>query len=185
MKNFKWMVVVSLASAGVGLAGGVFAAKSKEIVVTPAADVKFQPLDPADKEGKGPQIAVVFGDIKKKGTPLGFLFKAPANFKPGPHSHTSDDYAVIVKGTLHNFAPGDEGKGLTPGGTWYQPGKVVHDNHCEAGSECVAFVYTPNGFDFIPAKVEGAKAETKGDAKPAAKADAPKAEPTKVEAAKK
>ena len=33
-----------------------------------------------------------------------------------------------------------------------QPANVVHDNHCEAGSECLVFVYLPKGFDFKPAK---------------------------------
>jgi hypothetical protein len=171
-KNLKWMVAVALVSGALGAAGGVMAAKNKEIVLTPAADVKFQPMDPNDKEGKGPQISVVFGDPKKK-APIGFLLKVPAGMKAGAHSHSSDDYAVIVKGTMHNFAPGDEGKGLTAGGTWFQPGKMVHDNHCEAGSECLQFVYMPNGLDFIPAKTEA-----KADAKPA------KAEPAKVEGAK-
>ena len=63
MKNVKWLVAVSLVSAGLGVAGGVFAAKAKEIVITPAADVKFQPIDPNDKEGKGPQMAKRFLEL--------------------------------------------------------------------------------------------------------------------------
>jgi len=125
---------------------------AKQMKVTPAEDVKFMPLDPNDKEGKGPQISVVFGDIKKK-APMGFFLKLPAGFKPGPHMHTSDDYAVIVKGVVHNFPPGtDTGKGIGVGGTWHQPGNQPHDNWCEEGSECVLFVYVPKGFDFKPAK---------------------------------
>src|SRR6185295_9395972 len=53
MKNLKWMLAVFVVGAGLGAAGGVLAAKNKEIVVTPDADVKFQPLDPSDKDGKG------------------------------------------------------------------------------------------------------------------------------------
>jgi hypothetical protein len=156
MKNVRWIVVASLVSAGMGLGAGVFAAKGKEIVVTPAEQMKFQPLDPADKEGKGPQIAVVFGDLKKKG-PIGFLFKAPPGFKPGPHTHSSDDYAVILKGPMHNFAPGgDEGPAVGLGGTWFQPGKMVHDNHCSGSEECLAFVYLPKGFDFKPVPTKAA-----------------------------
>ena len=57
---------------------------------------------------------------------------------------------------MHNFAPGgDEGKALGPGGHWFQPGKMVHDNHCEEkGGTCLSFVYMPKGFDFMPAKVD-------------------------------
>lgn len=159
--KIKWLFVVPLFTGALGFAGGVFAEKkSKEIAITPAADVKFMPIDPNDKEGKGPQISLVFGDLKKKG-PVGVLLKTMPGFRPGPHSHTSDDYAIGITGLAHNYAPGtDEGKALGPGGFWFQPGKMVHDNHCEeAGGPCMSFVYMPNGFDFIPAK---APAEPKG-----------------------
>jgi hypothetical protein len=158
MKHLKWMILVSLVSAGLGAAGGVFAAKSKEIVVTPDSDLKFQPLDPTDKEGKSPQMAVVFGDVKKKG-PIGYLLKVPAGSTSPAHMHTSDDYAVIIKGALSNYAPGADGKAIGPGGTWFQPGHVAHVNHCEAGAPCEVFVYMPNGFDFMPAKTETPKTE--------------------------
>jgi quercetin dioxygenase-like cupin family protein len=151
MKSMKWAVLLAVGAA-MGFAGGVYAgAAKKEMVVTPAADVKWAPLDPKDTEGKGPQMSVLFGDPKKKGSPLGVLMHFPAGFTPGPHTHSSDDYAVVIKGTQHNFAGDDKGPGVGPGSTWYQPGKQVHNNECEAGSDCVLFVYTPNGFDFQPA----------------------------------
>src|SRR5882724_1923600 len=85
MKKIRWMVVVPLLTGALTFASTARADKpGKEIVVTPAADVKFMPIDPNDKEGKGPQISVLFGDMKKKGTPLGFLLKVPPGFKPGP-----------------------------------------------------------------------------------------------------
>src|SRR5262245_33346275 len=175
-KTTTLLVALPVVTAGLGFAGGVFAAaaKGKEIVVTPAADVKFEPMDPNDKEMKGPSVAVVFGDMKKKGAPLGILLKVPPDGRPGPHSHSSDDYAVGITGMMHNFAPGpDEGKALGAGGHWFQPAKVVHDNHCEAkGGACLSFVYLPKGFDFIPAKTD-AKAAA---AAPVA-AKAPEAKP--------
>jgi quercetin dioxygenase-like cupin family protein len=163
MKNLKWMVAVSIVSAGLGVAGGVFAAKSKEIVLTQDSDLKFQPLDPTDKEGKSPQISVVFGDLKKKG-PIGYLLKVPAGTKSPAHTHSSDDYAVVIKGALNNYAPGAEGKALGPGGTWFQPAKVAHVNHCEGSAPCEVFVYMPTGFDFMPAPSD-AKADSKAETK--------------------
>ena len=70
----------------------------------------------------------------------------------------------MIKGAFHNFAPGDEGQPLGRGHP-VPAGKVVHDNHCEDGSPCLAFIYTPNGFDFKPATEPKPTAE----AKPAAK----------------
>ncbi|HMF43754.1 MAG TPA: hypothetical protein VKQ32_23930 [Polyangia bacterium] len=168
------LLVLPVVTTGLGFAGGVVAAaaKGKEIEVTPAADVKFEAMDPNDKEMKGPSFAVVFGDIKKKGQPIGILLKVPAGGVPGAHSHTSDDYAIGITGLEHDFAPGgDEGKAIGPGGHWFQPGKMVHDNKCEAkGGTCLTFIYMPKGFDFIPAKT---------DAKTAAKpAEPAKAAPT-------
>ena len=180
-KTTKLFLVLPVLTAGFGFAGGVFAAggKGKEIVVTPAADVKFEPMDPNDKEMKGASFSVVFGDLKKKGQPVGILLKVPAGGRAGAHSHTSDDYVVGITGMTHDFVPGgDEGKALGPGGHWFQPGKMVHDNHCEEKSgTCLSFVYFPKGFDMIPAK-PAADAKGAKDAKPAAPAAAPAAAPT-------
>jgi len=154
------LVVVGAASGGF-VAGLAAAPKAKEIVTTPAANVKWTPLDPKAGD-KGPQISVVFGDMKAKG-PIGFLLHVPAGGKPGPHTHTSDDYAVIITGNMHNFAAGgdkvDEGPALGPGSTWFQPGKQVHDNHCDGPSDCEFFVYMPTGFDMKPAEVKAKPAD--------------------------
>ena len=65
-KKIRWAFIVPLLTVSVGFAGAARAEKAaKEIVVTPSADVKFMPLDPNDKEGKGPQISVISGDMKK------------------------------------------------------------------------------------------------------------------------
>ena len=144
-----------MALAMVAAATSAAMANPTASVSMPAKDTKWTPLDPSDKAGKGPQFSVVFGEMGKK-EPIGFFLKMPAGFKPGPHTHTSDDYAVIIQGTVHNFkAPGkDEGPGLTAGGQWFQKGGEVHDNDCEKSSKdgCLVFVYMPNGFDFMPAK---------------------------------
>jgi hypothetical protein len=137
----------------------------KENTWTQLKDAKWTPLDPKAGD-KGPQVSVVFGDMTKK-APIGFILKVPPGFKAGAHTHTSDDYAVIIQGTVHNFkSPGtDEGPGMTPGGAWFQPAKQPHDNECEASSKdgCLIFVYMANGFDFKPWT------------EPAKKGDAPKA----------
>ena len=198
-KTTTLLLVLPVVTAGIGFAGGVFAAaaKGKEIVVTPAADVKFEPMDPNDKEMKGAAVSVVFGDVKKKGQPVGILLKVPAGGRAGAHSHTSDDYVVGITGLTHDFVPGgDEGKALGPGGHWFQPGKMVHDNHCEEkGGTCLSFVYLPKGFDIIPAKADAKAAPTAAPApaaaptpaaatgKPAAPAPAPAAAPAAKPAA--
>jgi hypothetical protein len=137
-----------------GASPGATAATSHpgpDIVVVPPADVRYQPLDPRDKEGKGPQISIVFGDLTKK-APVGFLFKVPPGYRPGPHTHSSDYYSVVLQGAVHDFAAGDrdEGKAVGPGGHWFQAGKVPHDNHCASTTPCVIFIYSAGGLDFTP-----------------------------------
>jgi quercetin dioxygenase-like cupin family protein len=119
--------------------------------VTPASEVKFNPLNP-DLGDKGPQASVLFGEMGKNSA-VGFFIKIPAGFTPGPHIHSSDAYVVVVSGTMHNFEPGsNKGKAVGTGGAWFQPANVAHDNYCEPGADCVFLVYAPNGNDFIPVK---------------------------------
>lgn len=123
-----------------------------DILRTPAGEVKYRPLDPSDKDGKGPQISIVFGDMKKK-APVGFLFKVPPGFRPGPHTHSQDYWSVVLEGTVHDFVPGaDEGKGIGPGGFWFQAGRSAHDNHCASDVPCVIFIYSPVGYDYLPSR---------------------------------
>ncbi|HEY1816015.1 MAG TPA: hypothetical protein VGG74_26890 [Kofleriaceae bacterium] len=131
----------------------LFAARSyaDHSSTTTQDQAKWIPLD-AKAGAKGPQVSIVFGDLAKK-APIGFLFKTPPGFRPGPHTHSSDDYAVIVSGRMHNFPAGkDMGPALAPGERWHQIANEVHDNYCEPDAECVVYVYMPNGFDFKPAK---------------------------------
>jgi hypothetical protein len=146
-RSMKVSAVV-LAMAAVSFSLGAWAAHAKEIVLTPPAEVKWGPMD-AKAGDKGPQIAVVFGDPKKG--PFGALLKFPPGTRPGPHIHTSDYYGVIISGAMANFAPGGQDKPVVPGGYYFQPGKVPHDNHCAEGAECVMFMYMPGALDFKPA----------------------------------
>ncbi|HET7544950.1 MAG TPA: DUF4437 domain-containing protein [Polyangiaceae bacterium] len=144
------LVAASVAVAATLLARGAPALSTPDISRTPPAEVKYQPLDPRDKQGLGPQIALVFGDMKKK-APVGFLFKVPPGFRPGPHTHTQDYYSVVLEGIVHDFAPGvDESQPIGPGGFWFQRGKAAHDNHCASTTPCVIFIYSPSGYDYLP-----------------------------------
>ena len=118
---------------------------------TTRKEATWIPLDPKAGD-KGPQVSVVFGDLAKK-APIGFLFKTPPGFRPGPHTHSSDDFAVVIEGHMHNYAAGKaEGPGLGAGERWHQIANEPHDNYCEPGADCVVFIYMPDGFDFKPIK---------------------------------
>jgi hypothetical protein len=117
----------------------------------PAADAKWLPLVP-ELGDKGPQIQVVFGNLKKKKAPIGLLLKIPAGFSPGPHTHSSDYTGVVIYGELLDAAPGELGTAekLTAGRRWSEPANHPHDNKCTDKGECLELVYFPKGFDFKP-----------------------------------
>ena len=139
-----WAIVLFSIATGAttGLAAGM--------LVVPEAEVQFTPINP-DLGERGPQRAVLFGKWNS-GQPVGFFIKLPAGFSPGPHIHSGDGYIIVVKGTLYEFEPGasDKGKPVGPGGAWHTPANLAHDNYCAPASDCVFFVYSPNGNSFIP-----------------------------------
>jgi len=125
------------------------AERPKEYVEKRPADLKFAPLIPDMKE-KSPQIAVAWGDPQSG--PHGQFFKFPAGFTSPPHTHTADYHAVIISGTIMEYAPDDKSpKELGPGAYYMQPGGVAHITACKAGAECLVYTYMTGKFDFQPA----------------------------------
>ena len=153
--NLKIVLLVASLASTVPLSAHADRKMAAKPVIKPAADLKWTPLVP-ELGDKGPQLSVVFGDLKKG--PVGLLLKQPAGARPGPHTHTSDYWAVVVTGQLQDFEPGmgASAKKLPTGSWWMQPGKAAHDNHCFEGSECILFAYFPKGFDFAPVQVKKA-----------------------------
>jgi hypothetical protein len=141
-----------LAAVALGYATGAWAARGGSNEVVPASDVKWGPLDP--KNPDGPQVATVWGDMKKG--PVGFLLKTPGKFDFPRHAHTPDYYAVVVKGEWkHTFAAGSDAPPLAPGSHWHQPGKQMHGDACVSADECIVLVYERGKPDFIPEKAPG------------------------------
>jgi hypothetical protein len=110
-----------------------------------AKDLKWTPLDP--KAGaKGPQMAALWGDGASG--PNGFFIKVPAGGASPPHTHTADYHAVVLKGTVMNYAPEDKApKEMGPGSYWFQPGGMSHITACKKGAECLSYVYVTGKFD--------------------------------------
>lgn len=119
----------------------------KEPTVTHASQVKWMPMVP-ELGDKGPQMAVVFGDLAAKGKPIGVLVKIPAGTVATPHTHSSDYWSVVIKGQESNFdGDASNAKPLPVGSWWYQPGKDPHDNKCFEGEDCILFTYYEKGMD--------------------------------------
>jgi len=111
-------------------------------------DIKWAALMP-DLKDKSPMIADLWGDSASG--PHGRLWKLTAGFASPAHTHASDYHAVVIKGTVMNYAPDDKApKEMGPGSYWMQPGGGAHITACKAGSECIMYSYTMGKFDFTP-----------------------------------
>ena len=116
-------------------------------IVTYPEDLKWQAVGPLDEHGKGIFVSLIYGDLEKKG-PTNFLMKYSAGVKAPPHIHSGDYYAVVVSGSFRHFLESEnESKVLTAGATWFQRGKVVHQDACVGPEDCILSIFWPHGFD--------------------------------------
>jgi hypothetical protein len=156
------------------------AAKAKQAIVTPAADIKWETLM------GGLQIAKLWGD-RDKGPEYGALLKFPGGADSGMHAHTGDYHAVSLQGTWVHTIEGETApaKELPPGSYVFQPGKQMHGDLCKGKVDCVIFVHQHAKGDFIPAKKPAEKAAAAPAAAPAAPAAPPAAPAAPAAPAKK
>jgi len=101
----------------------------------------------------GIQVSNVWGDVTKGAH--GAFFRFDPGFESPVHTHTYDYYAVVIKGDLENYQPGQKPEKLGPGSYWYQRGKQAHTTACVSKEPCEIYIVQQNKFDAqIPPKVE-------------------------------
>ena len=101
----------------------------------------------------GIQVANVWGDVTKGAH--GAFFRFDPGFVSPLHTHTYDYYAVVIKGALQNYQPGQKPENLGPGSCWYQRGKQTHTTACVSKEPCEIYIVQQNKFDAqIPPKPE-------------------------------
>ncbi len=119
--------------------------------VTPFTRQEWRPMDPSHPQG--PQVAVLWGDMKG---PTAFLFRVPAGYEAGLHSHSDDYYGTVVTGQPAHGMTREEASPQEPGSTWFQPHDAVHYDRCTGSDGCVLMLVFPHGpVDFLPAKGSG------------------------------
>src|SRR5690348_5783015 len=129
MKALKLFVAVM----AVVMVGAVsYAAGAKKSMQMAAGDLKWEPMAP----GIPLQIATLWGDRTKGES--GILLKMPGGFDSGMHAHTADYHAVLLSGTwTHTEEGSKEAKELAPGSYVMQAGKIMHNDSCKAGADCI------------------------------------------------
>ena len=125
------------------------AKKSGNVVLTPAADLKW-----VDVPGFPVKMAAVQGDPAKG--PNHNMQKLPGGFEAPLHHHTSDHFVTVVSGTLVLNVDGKETR-LPPGSYFEFKGKKPHMTKCEAGADCVLAVDARGKWDVVPEEKAAAK----------------------------
>jgi len=102
-----------------------------------SSEIKWEQLNPA-RGDRSPQAGTIWGD-RKGGVATGFLAKFVDGFSSPPHIHNVTYRAMVVKGLIHNAAPGNKTMWMPAGSFWTQP---VGEPHITAakGEECIAYV---------------------------------------------
>lgn len=76
--------------------------------------------------------------------------KIPAGFVSPPHSHTGDEWGVIVSGVAVNGKVGNDVP-LPVGSYFFQKAGEFHVTKCISPNECIIFLSQGSKYDFIPA----------------------------------
>lgn len=110
--------------------------------VTPAAELKWV----ENAAMKGAKQAVLWGDPAKGA--YGSIKSIPGGTMMGPHTHSSDQKAIVVSGTVEFNFQGDPKKELGAGSFVSIPANARHNVTCKAGADCVYFEESAGPADF-------------------------------------
>jgi len=112
----------------------------------PASQLKFSDTGARGVDGKTKiEFADVYGNMTTGRH--GSFFTFTPGFVSPVHSHTYDYYAVVLKGEVANYQPGEKPIKLGPGSYWYQVGKQAHITACYSKTPCEIFIVQSSKFD--------------------------------------
>jgi mannose-6-phosphate isomerase-like protein (cupin superfamily) len=86
----------------------------------------------------GCEIAVLHGDPGRPNADL--LLRAPGGYNIPPHTHSSAERMILVRGTLKVKYAGAPEMTLKPGMYAYGPPGLAHHATCEGAEPCVLFI---------------------------------------------
>ncbi len=112
-------------------------AGSAKLVVTTAAEVDWQQLNPARGDAS-PKAATLWGDRNGEG-PTGFLVQFVDGFSSPPHIHNVSYRGVVINGLVHNDDANAEPMWMPPGSFWTQPKGGAHITSAK-GDKVTAYI---------------------------------------------
>jgi hypothetical protein len=144
---------LSLAAASVfGLLAATASAEQQNqtSVSVPTTQLKYGSTGVTDNVHGEVRAAAAYGDLSH-GVHGSFL-KLPGGFASPVHTHTSDEWGVIVAGVAANGKPGSPDVLLAVGSYFFQKAGEAHITKCVSENECIIFLSQGGKYDFIPTK---------------------------------
>ncbi len=144
---------LSLAAASVFvlLAATASAEQQNQISASvPTMQLKYGSTGVTDNIHGEVKAAAAYGDSSRSAH--GTFLRLPGSFASPVHSHTSDEWGVIVAGVAANGKPGSQDILLPVGSYFFQKAGEAHITKCVSENECIIFLSQPGKYDFIPAK---------------------------------
>ena len=82
----------------------------------------------------------------------GTFLKMPGKFVSPLHTHTSDEWGVIIAGVFANGKSANPDMLLPAGSYFFQKAGEAHISKCVSENECIIFLSQSGKYDFLPAK---------------------------------
>jgi uncharacterized protein DUF4437 len=119
-------------------------------VSMPTTQLKYRSTGVTDNVHGEVKAAAAYGDSSHG--PHGTFLKMPGGFVSPVHTHSSDEWGVIIAGVFANGKPGSQDILLPAGSYFLQKAAEPHVSKCVSENECIIFLSQGGKYDFITAK---------------------------------
>ena len=147
MKRTRFSLIVTSALALFGPATG---AENQSSASVPTTQLKYGSTGVTDNVHGEVKAASAYGDSSRGAH--GTFLKMPGGFASPVHTHTSDEWGVIIAGVFANGKPGSQDILLPAGSYFFQKAGETHISKCVSENECIIFLSQGGKYDFIAAK---------------------------------
>jgi beta-alanine degradation protein BauB len=144
------MKLVRLSLVAVSLLTLPAATFATDSVSIPTNQLKYGSTGVTDNVHGEVKAAAAYGDFSQGAH--GTFLRLPGGFASPAHSHSNDEWGVIVAGVAANGKPGAPDVLLPVGSYFFQKAGETHITKCVSENECVILLSQPGKYDFIPTK---------------------------------
>lgn len=125
-------------------------AQPQDSVGIPTDQLKYGSTGVTDNVHGEVKAAAAHGDNARGAH--GTFLKMPGKFTSPVHTHSSDEWGVIIAGVFANGKPGNPDVLLPAGSYFFQRAGEPHVSKCVSENECIIFLSQSGKYDFLATK---------------------------------